>query len=161
MSLVEAFDPALLAGTFGSDIGAGLLARLLVLVPITIGLVLLLTGIAAETAVHRWLRAGAVLGSAAALAATWSFSRPHDPWGPAPLALGAEIALLLAVAVSVGGPVLLWLVLRTAGDTVLRTVVPRLARVMAVSGALLLAMAAIRADGWQMVALLVLGALGH
>ncbi|HEX2299000.1 MAG TPA: copper resistance CopC family protein, partial [Pseudonocardiaceae bacterium] len=158
-SLGEAFDPALLTGTFGSDIGAGLLARLFVLMPITIGLVLLLTGTPAETAVARWSRAGAVLGSAAAPAATWSFSRPHDPEGPAPLAVGAEIALLLAVAVSVGGPVLLWLLLRTAGDTVLRTVVPRLARVMPVSGALLLVIAAITADGWQMVALLVLGAL--
>ncbi|WP_433279479.1 copper resistance protein CopC [Pseudonocardia xinjiangensis] len=158
-SLGEAFDPALLSGTLGSDIGAGLLARLLVLVPVALGLVQLLTGPSDVTAAQRRFRAAAVLGGAAALIATWGFSRPHDPEGPAPLVLGAEIALLLAVAVSVGGPVVLWLLLRGAGDSVLRVAVPRLARLMPVCGLLLLTVAAGTAGGWQLVALLVLVAL--
>jgi copper transport protein len=158
-SLGEAFDLTLLSATLSSDIGAGLLARLIVLVPITIGLVQLLTSAPPETSVQRWSRAGAVLGSAAALMATWSFAQPQDPTGPSLLAVAAEIALLLAVAVGVGGPVLLWMLLRGAGDSVLRTAVPRLARVLPVCGVLLLAITVATTRGWQLVALLVLVAL--
>jgi copper transport protein len=158
--LGEAFDPAVVSAAFGSDVGAGLLARLVVLVPITIALVQLVTGAPADAAVTRWLRGAAVLGCAGALAATWCFARPEGPdGGRTPLAVGAEVALLLAVAVCVGGPVLLWVLLRTGGDSVLRAAVPRLARLMPVCGGLLLAIAPITAGGWQMVALLVLGAL--
>jgi methionine-rich copper-binding protein CopC len=159
LPLGEAFDPVVVSAAFGSDVGATLLVRLLVLVPITVALVQLLTGPPAATAVQRWLRAGAVLGSAAALAATWSFAEPHGPDGPAPLAVGAEIALLLTVAICVGGPVLLWVLMRTAADSVLRAAVPRLARVMPVGGGLLLVIAPTTATGWQMIALLVLGVL--
>ncbi len=155
----EAFDPTVVSAGFASDVGGVLLVRLLLLVPITIALVQLLTGPPAAGAVARWLRAGAVLGAAAAPAATWSLSRPPGPDGPAPLAVGAEIVLLLAVAVSVGGPVLLWVLVRTAGESVLRSAVPRLARVMPVAGGLLLVIAALTTSGWQLVALLVLGAL--
>jgi copper transport protein len=158
-SLGEAFDLTLVSATLSSDIGAGLLARLIVLVPITIGLVQLLTSAPAETSVRRWSRAGAVLGSAAALMATWSFARPQDPAGPSLLAVAAEIAVLLAVAVCAGGPVLLWMLLRGAGDSVLRTTVPRLARVLPVCGVLLLAITVATARGWQLAALLVLVAL--
>lgn len=158
-SLGDAFDPALLTGTFESDIGAALLARLLVLVPVTVGLVLLLTSRPPDTAAERWSAAGAVLGASAALAVTWSLARSHDPDEPSALTLGADIALLLAVAVSVGGPVLLWILLRGTGDPVLRDVVPRLTRVMPVSGGLLLAIAVTAASGWEMVALIVLAAL--
>lgn len=159
-SLREAFDPALLAGTLKSDIGAALLARLLVLLPITFGLVLLLTDHPAETAAERWSAAGSVLAGGAALAASWSFARPGDPGGPTPAALGADIALLLAASACVGGPVLLWMLLRGAPDSVLRDVAPRLARVMPVCALLLLVIAVTTARGWQLVALLVLVALG-
>ncbi len=158
-SLGEAFDPALVAGTFGSGTGTALLVRLLVLVPITISLALLLAAPPATTAVQRWSGAVAVLGCAAALAATWSFAAPHDPLGPALLAVGAETALLLAIAISVGGPVMLWIVQRGAGDSVLRDVLPRLARVMPACGVLVVAVAVLTTGGWELAALLALAAL--
>jgi copper transport protein len=158
-SLREAFDPALVSAAFRSDIGAVLLARLLVLVPITIALLQLLTGPPPGAIAHRWLRAAAVLGSASALAATWSYAQSHGPDGLAPLTVLVEVAFLIVIAVCTGGPVLLWLLLRTAGDGVLRAAVPRLARLMAVGGGLLVLVAPIATGGWQMIALLVLGAL--
>lgn len=159
-TLVEMADPALLRATFGSDIGAGLLARLIVLVPVTVGLVALLAGGTAEAAGRRWWRAGTVLACGAALAAASSFARPQDPAGPTPVEVGADVALLLSIAVAVGGPVLLWLLQRsTQGDKELLTVVSRSAYVMAASGALLLVVAAVTTNGWQLVALLVLGVL--
>ena len=157
--LGEAFDPALLWATFDSGIGGGLLARLVVLVPTTIALILLLAGAPAETAAERWSTGSGVLGCAAALAATWSLSRPQGPDGLAPLALGAQIALLLAVAAGIGGPVVLWMLLRGAGNSELRAVVPRLVRVLPVCGVLLLAIAVTTASGWQLAALLALVAL--
>src|SRR5690606_21693214 len=81
------------------------------------------------------------------------------PAGAPPLAVAAEVALLLAVAVCAGGPVLLWVLMRTAGDAVLRLAVPRLARLMPVAGVLLLVIAPVAAAGWRLVALLVLGVL--
>jgi methionine-rich copper-binding protein CopC len=155
----EAFEPTVVAAAFGSDVGAALLVRLLVLAPITIALVQLLSGTPAGTAEQRRLRAGGVLGGAAALAATWNFAKPHGPDGPSPLAVGAETVLLLAIAVCVGGPVLLWVLVRTAGDSVLRIAVPRLARVMPVGGVALLVIAPLTTTGWQLIALLVLAAL--
>ena len=158
-SLGEAFDPALLSGTFGSDTGAALLLRLLVLVPVTIALVLLVTSPAAETRGERWSGAVAVLGCAAALATTWSFAGPHDPHGPPLATIGAETGLLLAIAIAVGGPVLLWILQRGDGDSVLRAVLPRLARVMTACGALLVVVAVITAGGWELAALLALATL--
>jgi methionine-rich copper-binding protein CopC len=158
-SLGEAFDPALLAGTFGSDAGAALRLRLLVLVPVTIALVLLLAGRPAETRGERWSGAVAVLGCAAALATTWSFAGPHDPHGPPLPTIGAETGLLLAIAIAVGGPVLLWILQRGDGDSVLRAVLPRLARVMTACGALLVVVAVITAGGWELAALLALATL--
>ncbi|MGD9528724.1 copper resistance protein CopC [Pseudonocardia sp.] len=157
--LAESFDPALVVATFGAGVGAGLSARLLVLVPVTVGLILMLTGNPAGTAVQRWTTAGSVLAGASALAATWSYSRPQDPDGPALLAVTSEAGLLLAVAVCVGGPVLLWTALRCAADSELGVVVPRLARLMPVCAAVLLAVAAATARGWQLAALVALAAL--
>jgi len=158
-SLGEAFDPALVAGTFGSDFGAALLLRLLVLVPVTISLVLLFTGRPAETRAERWSGAIAVLGCAAALAATWIFAEPHDPQGPSLPMVGAETGLLIAIAIAVGGPVLLWILQRGAGDSVLRAVLPRLARVMSACGALVAVVAVVTAGGWELAALLALATL--
>lgn len=155
--LAEAFDPALVSAGLGSTIGGSLLAGLVVLVPGTIALLQLLTGEPADATRLRWLRGWAVLGCAAAAAATWSFAQPHGPDGPALRTLGGEIALLLAVAVCLGAPVLLGVLLRTAGDSALRTAAPRLAVVMAVGAAALLAIAPVTTAGWPMIALLALG----
>ncbi|MGI5132736.1 copper resistance protein CopC [Pseudonocardia sp. CA-107938] len=158
-SLREAFDPALVAGTLGSETGAALLLRLLVLVPVTVALVLLLAGRPPETGIERWSSALAVLGCAAPLAATWSFAEPHDPHGPGLPAIAAETGLLLAIAIAVGGPVLLWILQRGPGDSALRTVLPRLARVMWACGALVAVVALITVGGWELAALLALATL--
>jgi methionine-rich copper-binding protein CopC len=155
LPLAEAYEPAVVSAAYGTDVGAVLLVRLLVLVPIAVALVQLVTGPQAGSAAQRWLRCGAVLAAGGALAATWSLARPLTP-----VAAAAEIALLLAVAICVGGPVLLWVLVRTAGDSVLRIALPRLARVMPVGGASLLVVAPLTTSGWQLVALLVLAALG-
>jgi len=160
LPLAEAYEPTVVSAAFGSDVGAVLLARLLVLVPITAALVQLLTGAPAGSAVRRWLRSATVLAAAAAPAATWSLAGPLGPDGPTLIAVAAEIALLLAVAVCVGGPVLLWVLVRTAGDSVLRIALPRLARLMPVGGAALLVGALLTTAGWQLVALLVLAVVG-
>ncbi|MFC4948615.1 copper resistance protein CopC [Pseudonocardia sp. GCM10023141] len=157
--LQEAFDPALVSAGLGSDIGAGLLAGLIVIAPGTVALVHLLTSAPADAALQRWLRAGTVLGCAAASAMTWAFAAPHAPDGPSPITVGTEIALLIAVAACLGGPVLLWVLLRTPGDSVLCTALPRLVVLMPVSATLLLAIASLATTGWQMIALMVLGAV--
>lgn len=162
--LGEAFDPALLSAVFGSDIGAALVTRLQVLVPVTVGLALLYAGKPSGTTVERWATAGAVLGCSGAPAATWGMARPPHPDGAALWQQAAEIALLLGVAVAISGPLLLWILLRGPGDTALRTVVVRtvvlrLARAMPICAGLLAAIAVATARGWQLVALVVLAAL--
>jgi copper transport protein len=125
--LSGAFDPRLLSGTLESDAGHGLLTRLYVLIPATLGLAQLMTAPAAETTRERWVRGGAVLGCAAAVAATWSLSSTR-----APLAVAVDIVLLSTIAVAVGGLVLLWL-----GGGKDDAVVPRFSRAAAVCAGLL------------------------
>ena len=149
-SLGDAFDPALLAGTVKSEIGAALLARLLILVPLTLGFWQLLRSMPAKTSVERWTTAATVLGAASALAATWVFARPHAPAGPGLLSVVAGTALLLAAAVGVGAAVMQWTVMRRAG----RQAAPAarlLARIMPVGGTALL-VAATTTGGWQLMA---------
>lgn len=147
-SLGDAFDPALLAGTVKSDIGAALMARLLILLPLTLGFLQLLRSAPARTSVERGTAAATVLGAASALAATWVFARPHAPAGPAPLTVAADTALLLAAAVGVGAAVMQWTVLRRAGGPA-APAKRLLARIMPVAGAVLL-LAATTTDGWQL-----------
>ena len=149
-SLGDAFDPALLAGTVKSDIGAALMARLLILLPLTLGFWQLLRSAPARTSVERWTAAATVLGAASALAATWVFARPHAPAGPGPLSVAADTALLLAAAVGVGAAVMQWTVLRRAGVQAAPGT-RLLARIMPVGGAVLL-LAATTTDGWQLAA---------
>lgn len=149
-SLGDAFDPALLAGTVKSDIGAALMARLLILVPVTLGFWQLLRSAPARTSVERWTTAATVLGAASALAATWVFARPNAPEGPGPLTVAAGTALLLAAAVVVGAAVMQWTTLRRAGGQA--TPAKRLlARIMPVGGAAML-LATTAADGWRLIA---------
>ena len=149
-SLGDAFDPALLAGTFKSDIGAALMARLLILVPITLGFWQLLRSAPARTSVERWTSAATVLGAASALAATWVFARPHAPAGPGPLTVAAGTALLLAAAVVVGVAVMQWTILRRAGGQA-APAKRLLAQIMPVGGAALL-LAATATGGWRLIA---------
>ncbi len=103
----DAFDPRLLAAAVESDAGGALLARLAAFVPATLGLVLLVKSPPATTAVDRRLRGAAVLGCASGLLATWTFADPRPAGAPSPLALAADIALLVALAVPAGGLLLL------------------------------------------------------
>ncbi|HVW43967.1 MAG TPA: copper resistance protein CopC [Amycolatopsis sp.] len=105
--LRDAFDPRLLSGTFESATGGALLARLYLLVPATLGLAQLMTSEPADTRRERALRAGAVLGCAAALLATWTLADPRPAGAPGPSALAADILLLGALAAGAGGLVLL------------------------------------------------------
>lgn len=149
-SLGDAFDPALLAGTVKSDIGAALMARLLILLPLTLGFWQLLRSEPVRTSVERLTAAATVLGAASALAATWVFARPHAPAGPGPLSVAAGTALLLAAAVGVGAAVMQWTVLRRAGARAVPAT-RLLARIMPVGGAVLL-LAATATDGWRLIA---------
>ena len=149
-SLGDAFDPALLAGTVKSDIGAALMARLLIMLPLTLGFWQLLRSAPARTPVERWTAAATVLGAASALAATWVFARTHAPTGPGPLSLAADTTLLLAAAVGVGAAVMRWTVLRRAGGQA-APAARLLARIMLVGGAVVL-LAATTTGGWQLAA---------
>ena len=149
-SLGDAFDPALLAGTVKSDIGAAHLARLLILLPLTLGFWQLLRSVPARTSVERLTVAATVLGAASALAATWVVARAHEPAGPGALSLLAGTALLLAAAVGVGAAVMRWTVLRQAGGQA-APAARMLARTMPVSGAMLL-LGASTTGGWQLIA---------
>jgi copper transport protein len=149
-SLGDAFDPALLAGTVKSDIGAALMARLLILLPLTLGFWQLLRSEPARTSVERLTAAATVLGAASALAATWVFARPHAPSGPGTLSVAAGTALLLAASVGVGAAVMQWTVLRRAGVEA-APATRLLARIMPVGGAVLL-LAATTTDGWRLIA---------
>ncbi|QUH04079.1 copper resistance protein CopC/CopD [Saccharopolyspora erythraea] len=121
--LGDAFDPQLLWGTLRSETGAGLLSRLLLLVPITLGLVELMAAPPAERQGERALRGGAVVGCGAALAATWSLARPHAELTP--LSLAVDVVLLVSAAVPVTGLGMLWLLLRGKDRSARHTYVPR------------------------------------
>jgi len=148
--LGEAFDPALLAGTFESDAGSALLARGLVLIPATLALAELMTSLPADTARERRLRGAGVLGCGAALLATWTYADPRPPGGPSPDALAVDVAVLLAIALPVGG----LLLHRTAGAAL-----PRLRRLAPGYAALLAVTAAAHALSAQRLGLLPSGAL--
>jgi copper transport protein len=158
--LNEAFDARLLSGTFESDLGGALLARLAVLVPVTLGLAQLMTGPAAETARERWIRGGSVLACAAALLATWTFTEPRPQGTPTPLTMTMDLVLITAIALSVGCLVMLWL--SRTGD---RAVVSRFARLSVVCAGMLGIAATYQAwraphgIGWLSIGTLVLSAV--
>jgi copper transport protein len=135
--LGHAFDPRLLSATFSSDAGGALLARLLVLVPATLGVAQLMTSAPAESRGERWLRGGTVLGCAAALAATWTFAGPRPPGAPTPLALAVDIVLLIAIAIPISGLVLLWLLLPGSGRAAPGNTIPLFSRIVLGCGAAL------------------------
>jgi copper transport protein len=133
----DAFDPRLLSATFESDAGGALLARLLVLVPASLGVVQLMSSEPAESRGERWSRGGTVLGCAAALAATWTFAGPRPPGAPGPLPLAVDIVVLLAIALPVAGLVALWLLLPGGGRATPGTAVPEFSRIVLGCGAAL------------------------
>lgn len=156
-SLADAFDPALLAGTLKSDIGAAFMARLLILLPLTLGFWQLLRSAPARTSLERWTTAATVLGAASALGATWVFARPQVPAEAGPLNLAAGIVLLLAAAVGVTAVVMQWTILRRTGEQA-APATRLLARIMPVAGAVVL-LAATTTDGWRLASYAALAAV--
>jgi copper transport protein len=147
--LSNVFDPKLLSATLESDAGGALLARLLVLVPATLGVAQLLTSAPAESRRERWLRGGTVLGCAAALAATWTLAGPRPPGAPTPLALTVDIVLLIAIAIPISGLVMLWLLLPNSGRFAPGNTVPLFSRIVLGCGAALVLTGAYQA--WRHV----------
>lgn len=156
--LSGAFDPRLLSGTLESDAGQGLLTRLYVLIPATLGLAQLMTAPPAGTTRERWFRGAAVLGCAAAVAATWSLPNTR-----AALPVAVDIVLLMTIAIAVGGLVVLRLIGREDSAVVRRF--SRLAAVcaglLAVTGGYLALRHGIAATsyGWLLAGILALAAL--
>ncbi|WIX98856.1 copper resistance protein CopC [Amycolatopsis mongoliensis] len=123
----DAFDPRLLSDAVGSVVGGALLARLFVLVPVTLGLAWLMTSPPAATAGERRLRGAGVLGCATAVLATWTLADPRAPGAPTPLALCVDVVLLVALALPVAGLLVFRLPVARDRDTVSRFVRPLLA----------------------------------
>ena len=132
--LRDAFDARLLSGTFESGIGGALLARLAVLIPITVGLAQLLSMPPVEDREERWLRGAAVLGCGSALAATWAFAAPSTPQ---PLTVAVDVVLVIAVGLGISGLFLLALMPREADRFLLGMVFPRFALLAVVCTGLL------------------------
>lgn len=110
--LSDAFEPGLFWETLTSEAGVGLLSRLLMLVPITVGIVALMASVPVEQQRDRLVRGSVVVGCSAALASTWSLARPHPAGAMTAMAFGVDVVLLMAVAISVTGLGMLWLLLR-------------------------------------------------
>lgn len=125
--LEDVLDMRLLVGASESAAGGMLFARLCVLIPATLALAQLMTAAEPASTRERWARGAAVLGSVAALAATWSL-----PTRPSVLNLVVDVVLLTAVAVLFGGLVLLAMLHPRE-----LTVVPRFSRAVAGCAALL------------------------
>lgn len=132
LPLARALDPALLSATLGSRTGAGLIARgVLLLAAAPLLHALLRPGIdRAAAPSQRRHRAGAVLLLGAALACTWS-ATGHSGFGHGvAVAVPADAAHLVAMAVWTGGLVVLLVGLRGSGaDDALRLAVARFSTV--------------------------------
>lgn len=150
-----ALDLGLLSGAFQSDVGAALLGRLYVLAVATVGVGLLLSGTQADSVAGRWSRGAAVVGCAAALAATWSYAGPRLGGTPTPVALATDTAVLVAIALPTGGLVPLWMLLRRGGQAVQREALRRFCLVTAVCAVVLAVAAVLVTGGLLRVALLV------
>ncbi|WP_020667776.1 copper resistance protein CopC [Amycolatopsis nigrescens] len=131
LPLTDVFKGGLLSGTFESGVGATFRARLLLLVLTGISTVQFIASAPAKTTGERWLRGGAVLGCAAALVATWSFSG-HS--APVPLSLAVDIVHLTTMAVLAGGLAMLCVIPRRKREL---AEVPRFSRLALVSAGLL------------------------
>lgn len=157
--LEYAFDLALATGAAQHSAGGALLARLFVFAIVTLGVGLLLHNYqtaAAVPASQRWTAGVAVLGCLSALAATWSLAGPRLPGSPTPLALAGDIALLLAIALPIGGLPALVMLLRQGDDSAVRTAVPLFSRMVLVCAVVLGAVAGSTTRGWSLAGFLAL-----
>lgn len=156
--LSQAFDPALLTATARSGIGGALLLRIVLLLPLALGAWQLLTAAPAERVLHRWLAGATVLGASSAMLATFVAAQPHGHGRPSVLGTAAGTLLFVSLAVSVGGSVALWMVLRWARESVVATV-GTVARLLPWGAGALLLSTVVTVGGWQRVAYAVVAVL--
>lgn len=139
--LRQAFDGDLVAAVAQTRLGVALGLRvglLLLLVPALLLLARRFTGATPPGRVARLALRGAVLAGAAALAITWSMAGHSATGDLTALALGSDVVHLVAMAVWLGGLVMLVLALLPARDpAALRAAVPAFSRGAAVSVAAL------------------------
>lgn len=130
-SLAAAADPSLIGGTAGTRLGVAMLARLMLLG--LAGFALLRfqrrTGHDEATDLQRRRRGTAVLAATCALALTWSAASHSAAGDLAGLAMVADTAHLAAMAVWLGGLVVLGVVVRSADASAMRVAVPRFSKV--------------------------------
>lgn len=139
--LRQAFDGELVAAVAQTRLGVALGLRvglLLLLVPTVLLLARRFTGATPPGRAARLALRGAVLAGAAALAITWSMAGHSATGDLTALALGSDVVHLVAMAVWLGGLVMLGLALLPARDpAALRAAVPAFSRAAAVSVAAL------------------------
>ncbi|MEU7528086.1 copper resistance CopC family protein [Saccharothrix sp. NPDC042600] len=144
--LTAALDPSLVAATASTRLGVAMLARLLVLLLVGVALLWFarhrreVADRRQHEVADRRRRGGAVLAATGVLAATWSASSHSAAGDLAGLALVADAAHLTAMAVWLGGLVVVAAVVVRSDDVpAMRVAVPRFSRVALVSVLVLVA----------------------
>ncbi|MFS8103284.1 copper resistance protein CopC [Lentzea alba] len=134
-SLTAAADPSLIAGTAGTRLGLAMLARLLLLGLVGAALLRLLRRAepAEATDLQRRRRGAAVLAATCALALTWSAASHNAAGALTGPAVVADAAHLTAMAVWLGGLVVIGAVVRSADASAMRVAVLRFSQVALMS----------------------------
>lgn len=132
-------DAGLLSATLGTQVGAAMLIRLLVLSLAAPGLALLLSRTPIPPPSQRVWRIGGVVIGAVALGVTWSIAGHSGVGRQAVIAIPADVMHLLAMGVWLGGLVVLCgVLLRTKEIAVMRTAVPSFSRAVPLCVAVLI-----------------------
>ncbi|MFC3898277.1 copper resistance protein CopC [Lentzea rhizosphaerae] len=139
--LTAAADLSLVANTAGTRLGLAVLSRLLLLGLVGVVLLRFLRRADESEATDRQRRrrGAAVLGTTSVLALTWSAASHSGAGDLAWLAVVADAAHLTAMAVWLGGLVVVGVVVRSADALAMRVAVPRFSQVALVSVLVLVA----------------------
>jgi copper transport protein len=141
-SFAAGVQPAVLGTTVGTRMGTTLLLRVLLLAAVAVAVQLRTRrpdAFEAGDPRSRRLRAGLVLGCAVALAATWSLATHSATGSQVFLALPTDVLHLVAMAVWIGGLVVLGAVLLRSGEvSAMASALPRFSRTATVCVGLLL-----------------------
>lgn len=149
--LTAALDPSLATNTASTRLGVVMLSRLLLLGLIGVFLLRYLRHAAHSeaTEVQRRRRGAAVLVATCVLALTWSAASHSGAGELAGLAVVADAAHLTAMAVWLGGLVVISAVVRSADVLAMRVAVPRFSQVALVSVLVLVATGVFQS--WRLV----------
>ncbi|MET8760210.1 copper resistance protein CopC [Lentzea sp. NPDC004782] len=150
-SLTAAVDLSLVSSTASTRLGVAMLARLLLLGLMGLALLRFLrrAGDGEATDLQRRRRGVVVLAATCVLALTWSTASHSGAGDLAGLALVADTAHLTAMAVWLGGLVVVGAVVRSADALAMRVAVPRFSRVALVSVLVLVATGVFQS--WRLV----------